>query len=159
MTTRRVLALVAGMVLLGGAALAVTPFFVTQKDAWLFKRNVTVVGVSYLDGGVAIGPSGTFIGGSYSGSIAWDFPALGNTALDTPCSETDPIVTTGAAIGDSCSASTNLGADGGAGLLSTATLSCRVSAANRAIAQLCVRLTDAGSYNLGDAGFSVRTFR
>ncbi len=89
------------------------------------------------------------------GSVAWDFPALGNGALDTPCSETGAITATGAAIGDGCSPASNLGMDGGAVLLSTATLSCR-SATDSAFVKLCVQLTDGGSYDLGDAGFTVR---
>ncbi len=89
------------------------------------------------------------------GSVAWDFPVLGNNALDTPCDETGAITATGAAFGDGCSPSSNLGMDGGASLLPTATLSCR-AATNVAYVKLCVQFTDGGTYDLGDAGFTVR---
>ncbi len=59
-------------------------------------------------------------------------------------------------LSNSCEASSNLGFDGGDGLLTEATLTCRVSAANAAKVKLCVNFTDGGSYNLHDAGFYAR---
>ncbi len=94
------------------------------------------------------------------GATTYDFPSLDPTVngLGLPCAESWAVMATGAVLTDSCSASSNLGVDGGAALLSTAQLSCRVSAANAAVLKLCVQLTDGGSYNLGDAGFYVRVF-
>lgn len=93
------------------------------------------------------------------GTASWDFPALEVVdALGTVCSETAAIPIAGAAIGDSCDVSSNLGADGGAGLAILADITCRVSAAGVGKAKLCLRSsTDGGtSYNLHDAGFYLR---
>lgn len=103
---------------------------------------------------------GTLARFSNTASLTWDFPSLSNgTTLGTPCSETDPVSVPGAVITDGCNVASNLGLDGGALLLSTATLSCTVSAAAAATVKLCVQFTDGGSYNLTDAGFTVRIFR
>lgn len=89
-----------------------------------------------------------------TGECDWDFPALTDSRLQlaTVCAETATCAAPGAVIGDACLAASNLGADGGAALASTATLRCR-TLTNGIVFQLCNLSTDAGSYDLGDAGF------
>ncbi len=84
----------------------------------------------------------------------YDFPALtdARVQLATVCAESWTCTATGATIGDTCLASSNLGADGGSALASTAQLRCR-AVTNGVVFQLCNFTTDGGSYDLGDAGF------
>jgi hypothetical protein len=122
----------------------------------------------YLKGGFFAGSGSTAntanrVTNMLAGSTTYDFPALGNAPVDTPCATTWPVTVSGASgvgarIGDPCAVASDLGTDGGAVLLSTAQLTCQVTAAAQATVKLCVHLTDGGSYNLGDAGFFVRTF-
>lgn len=90
----------------------------------------------------------------------YDFPALAasNTASANgiQCAESWNCTATGAAITDTCLASTNLGVDGGSALAQVATLSCR-AVANAHIFKLCWQGNDAGTYDLGDAGFYGRS--
>lgn len=90
------------------------------------------------------------------GATTYDFQALGSLEGNVTCAESSAITVPGALLTDGCDPSSNLGVDGGAGLLTEAWLSCRVSAAGAAKVKLCVQFTDGGSYNLGDAGFYVR---
>jgi hypothetical protein len=92
------------------------------------------------------------------GTGSWDFAVLGSAAGETPCRESGAFPVGGALIGDGCEAASNLGADGGLRLLSTAALTCEAVAAG-AVIKLCVSLTDGGTYDLHDAGFTVRTYR
>ncbi len=94
-------------------------------------------------------------------SFTWDFPSLDPvTVFGLPCSETNTVTITGAAVMDKCRISSNLGADGGTALLDLATLDCR-AVAGGAVGRLCMRVsTDGGStYNLHDAGFSIEVSR
>lgn len=92
------------------------------------------------------------------GTRSWDFPPLGNTGGLATCSSSGSVTVPGALIGDACNAASDLGADGGAALSSSATLSC-VAGTGTATIKLCAFFTDAGSYDLTDAGFTARTFR
>lgn len=142
------------------AILGVLAFVVSVLVAEAVAASPTAVGTVDRNVALHLGRH-EFGGGATIGPLAqcdWDFPALGNTALDTPCSETANCNLPGAAIGDSCIAGTNLGVDGGAVLLSTATISCRATT-NAIVFKLCVSLTDAGSYNLTDAGLFGRVIR
>ena len=122
-----------------------------HKADHVFEQRVYVVGRLLTDGG-CIGCS------TGIGTTTWDFPALGNGALDAPCAESANVTIPGALILDGCDPATNLGADGGAVLLSTANLTCRAGN-GFGVLKLCVQLTDGGSYDLGDAGFTLRTSR
>ena len=87
-----------------------------------------------------------------------DFGNLGGAAASavSPCREADCTVT-GAAIGDTCLASTTYGADdGGTVLPAESTLSCRVTAANTAKVKLCWQSSDAGSFDPGAGLYRVR---
>ncbi len=84
---------------------------------------------------------------------AYDFAALSSDVLGRTCDESWAVTAAGAALGDGCVSSSNLGMDGGAALLTEAALTCRVSAANAIKFKLCAQFTDGGSYDLGDAGF------
>lgn len=85
------------------------------------------------------------------GTCNVDFAALAvlPTSLGTPCRESSNCTITGgtAALTDACLASSDFGQDGGSALLSTATLSCRVTSSTTIAFKLCVQLTDAGSYD------------
>lgn len=117
----------------------------------VMEQRVRVVKGLGVDGGCIGCTTGV-------GTCSWDFPSLDNNALGLPCSESAECAFSGAAIGQGCEASSNLGADGGAALLSTANLTCRATAAG-GVFKLCVQFTDAGVYNLHDAGFTARTFQ
>ncbi len=122
-----------------------------HKADHVFEQRVFIAGSLRVDGGIIGGTTGF-------GSTSYDFPSLGNNALDTPCAESSSVTIPGALIGDGCMASSNLGSDGGSALLSTAQLRCRATT-GAGVLQLCVQLTDGGAYDLGDAGFYLRTFR
>lgn len=116
----------------------------------------------FVDGGLTIGGDGTALIRSQAVSFAYDFPSLDPVSVfGLPCAETGVVSLTGAAFGDQCLIASNLGQDGGALLLDLADLTCRVSSSGRVTAKLCMRAsTDGGSvYDLGDAGFFLRTFR
>lgn len=91
-------------------------------------------------------------------TCAIDFAVLGGAAASavSPCRESSCTVR-GAAIGDTCLASTTYGADdGGTVLPAESTLSCRVTAVNTALIKLCYQSTDAGSLDPGAGLFRVR---
>ncbi len=92
------------------------------------------------------------------GAITYDFPALGSGVLNTTCAESTTLTVAGALLGDGCFSSSNLGQDGGAALSLEATLTCRITAADTAKIRMCVSFTDAGAYDLADAGFYARAF-
>lgn len=156
---------IAGLVVLGMAlalgceavAQVVTPEYLIQWQPRDFKSDLFAEQRLYVqkvitsDGGCVGCQTGI-------GTIAWDFEALSNIAMGTPCGVSDIAVIPGALPDDGCTPSINLRSDGGTGLLSTAKLSCYATTGG-AYAQLCVSLTDGGSYNLGDAGLTLRTFR
>ncbi len=116
------------------------------------EQRVYVVKGLKVDGGCVGCTTGV-------GTCSFDFPVLDPVApLGQPCGESFECAFSGSAIGLGCSPSSNLGADGGAALSSTATLSCRATAAG-AVGQLCFHATDGGTYNLHDAGFTYRVFQ
>jgi hypothetical protein len=115
----------------------------------VMEQRLLVVGAVRFDGGTT-GAQTAF------GFGAYDFPPLGITELATPCAESHNIAAPGSSIGQGCTASSNLGMDGGSVLSSTALLTCRAGT-NVAVLKLCFFATDGGSYNLHDAGFFVRT--
>lgn len=87
-----------------------------------------------------------------------DFGNLGGSAASavSPCRESSCAVL-GAAIGDTCLASTTYGAnDGGTVLPAESTLSCRVTVANTALVKLCWQSTDAGAFDPGAGLYRVR---
>lgn len=152
---KRYLLIGLGVVLISGAAIA-------AAYAGGFSSIWTQPG--YAKAGIFIGsgsPTNTLnkLTRTSTGSGFYDFTTLGNVALEMPCEESFPVTLNGtASFRDQCLVSSNLGMDGGAALAATATLSCSVTAANTATAKLCVRFTDAGTYNLHDAGFFFQTF-
>lgn len=96
--------------------------------------------------------------GSHAGTTTYDFGTLSNVVGGFPtCQESWAITSTGSQLGDQCLAGSNLGVDGGAVLLTEATLGCAVSAADVTKVKLCVHFTDGGTYDLHDAGFFTRT--
>lgn len=151
--------LLAVLALLATAAIAqtVTDQYAITVKPWNYRADVAmdqrlrVNKVVTFDGGVVGAQTGIASG-------TWDFPALGNGELELPCAESATLTVPGTIIGDACLASSNLGQDGGARLIPTATLSCS-AVTGGAVFQLCVRFTDAGTYNLHDAGFTARTYR
>lgn len=144
-----------GLVL--AAALAASAAWAISTKLITLESPHRLLALWTFHSGVKLGASGTTIPNSYAGSTTYDFPALGSGVLDLPCAESWSITTTGAAIGDPCQASSNHGADGGSVLPSNVTLSCSVTAADTTKAKLCVRFTDAGTYDSGDAGYYTRT--
>lgn len=144
------------LVFIAGAAFAIAPFVNQQKDPWRFNKTVTVLGVTYADAGIVIGPLGAAIPNSFTGSRSWDFPALGGGAIH--CSDSTAITVTGASFGDTCNVSTTFGADGGAGPDVELQFTCYVSAANAAKVRACALHTDAGVTDIADAGYFLRTF-
>ncbi len=122
------------------------------KADMAFDQRLRVNGVVRIDGGCIGCQTGIASG-------TWDFPPLGGSAeLDTPCYESATLAVPGAVLDDDCRATSNLGKDGGARLLSTAWLEC-TTVTGGAVFKLCARFTDGGSYNLHDAGFTARTYR
>lgn len=120
----------------------------------LAGASLTVVwnGTNWVEPDAANGQFGNSV------SFTYDFPPVSSVVLGTPCLETPTQTVAGAVIGDFCKISSNLGADGGSRLLDTAKLSCD-AVTGGAIAKLCVQLTDGGSYDLHDAGFTMGVSR
>ena len=104
-----------------------------------------------------VAASATAGGFGLSGSVDFDFPVIGDNGSD-PCAETNTVTITGAQITDQCSMSSNHGADGGSALSRNVRLSCR-SVTNGAVGSACANLNDAGTIDLADAGYKLRTFR
>ncbi len=162
-----------GLLGLAGIAVAqaVTNQFSTVVGPQDFKADIVaeqrlsvggVLNARYaiiVDGGItATSINGATVYNSIVGSRAWDFPELSAVELGTPCALSGVATLTGTRIGDRCSVGITFGADGGADvLLSTATLVCR-AVTNGAVAQLCVHLTDGGSYDIADAGYVFQTW-
>lgn len=142
--------------LVASVAFAVTPYVNDQRDPARFKQTVTVLGIANLDAGVVIGSAGARITTSYTGARSWDFAAIGAGAIN--CEDSTAITVTGAALGDACLVSTMFGMDGGATQSIEASFSCYVSAANAAKVRACAFRADAGTLDLPDAGYFVRTF-
>lgn len=92
------------------------------------------------------------------GSFTYDFPTLTTVSGGVVAAETPAQTVPGAAFGDGCDPSSNLGVDGGARLLPEAWLTC-TCATNSGYLQLRANFSDAGTYNLHDAGFTIRCNR
>lgn len=92
------------------------------------------------------------------GSFSYDFPALASVSGAVTCAETPAQSVPGALISDGCAPASNLGADGGARLLTEAWLTCSMGV-DVGYLKLCALFSDAGTYNLGDAGFTLRAIR
>ncbi len=127
----------------------------------VFDQRVYVAKVLTTDGGLTIGAGSSPLLYSVFATKTYDFPALDGVGI--PCAESSPVAAPGVAVGDNCTASTDLGADGGAVLPLNALLSCRAAlgadAGGVLIAKLCVIMSDGGSFDLADSGFFMRTFR
>lgn len=110
-----------------------------------------------FNGGIAIGTasqtatSANTITNSLAGSGSFDSPAIGAGAAN--CADSPPITVTGAALGDPCIAADTTGAPH-----IEVQDSCFVSASNTVKVRRCAARADAGTLDLGDAGFRVRTF-
>ncbi len=123
--------------------------------------------VRWLKGGVYIGSAATVsttnkITKSYQNDrFDWDFPACpayAAAAGATICHQNTPaFALTGAAVGDVCFVNTNLTiADGG--LINDVTFDTAPVSTNLVVVRMHVSDTDAGTTNVGDAGFFVRCF-
>lgn len=146
---------------------------VTQDTPWRFTAepsiilNGSIAGLGgqtiYIDGGLAVNSitvnGGTALPFSARGFTAYDFPALGNGVDTLTCAESWAATVTGAAFGDGCLASADLGVDGGSRLPNEVALSCSVSTTSAVKFKLCANYLDGGTYNALDAGFFARTFR
>ncbi len=122
-----------------------------------FRADVVMGQRLYVNG--ALRTDGGCLGCAAAvGSFSYDFPALASVSGAVTCAETTAQSVPGALISDGCSPASNLGADGGARLLTEATLSCTMGNAVGYL-KLCVNFSDAGTYNLGDAGFTMRAIR
>ena len=108
-------------------------------------------------GGIAIGTasqvatSTNTITNALAGSGSFDSPAIGAGAAN--CADSPPITVTGAVLGDPCIAANTTG-----GPYLEVQESCHVTAANTVKVRLCAARADAGTVDLGDAGYRVRTF-
>jgi hypothetical protein len=144
--TLLVVSLVLGLV--AGAVLAANPSTVadvTTRQIYNFRRGLRV--------GTASNASG--VTNITRGSLDYDFPSLGGFAGGTTvCAESIAATVTGARLGDPCTVGVDQALVNAFG-----TISAYVSASDTAKIRACGQgITDGGSFNQPDSGYSVLCF-